>query len=116
MKPDFFKDEDLGELPFETRLLFAGLWGIADKRGRLEDRPKRIKAEIFPYDEVDIEKNLDLLCQPKESSKQPFIKRYVIDGQKFIQIISWEKHQKPHHTEKQHIALMLFLSPEKVEE
>jgi len=56
LKPDFFKDEDLAEHPYWIRLLFAGLWGIADKDGRLEDRIKRIKAEIFPYDTVDIEK------------------------------------------------------------
>ena len=99
MKPDFFKDEDLAELPFEVRLFFAGLWNFADKSGRLENRPKRLKAEIFPYDKVDVSKCLELLSKPKNGSNKPFIQRYVVDNEHYIQIVNWEKHQKPHHTE-----------------
>jgi hypothetical protein len=43
IKPGFFKNDELAELPIEARLLFAGLWTIADREGRLEDRPKKIK-------------------------------------------------------------------------
>ena len=93
IKPEFFSDEDLAELKFETRLTFAGLWCFADRLGRLEDRPKFLKAMIFPYDNVDMEKQLQAL------SAKPFIQRYEVEGKKFIQIINWEKHQKPHHTE-----------------
>src|SRR3990167_821951 len=100
LKPDFFKDEDLAILPFEIRLFFAGLWNFADKSGRLEDRPLRLKAEIFPYDKVDVEKCLQQLNTPKNGSGTPFIQRYIIDNQKYIQIINWNKHQKPHHTEQ----------------
>ena len=28
-----------------------GLWTQADREGRLEDRPMRLKASLFPYDE-----------------------------------------------------------------
>jgi hypothetical protein len=52
IKPGFFRNEDLAELPAMTRLLFAGLWTLADKEGRLEDRPKRIRADVFPYDDL----------------------------------------------------------------
>ncbi|HAG51728.1 MAG TPA: hypothetical protein DCL42_10415 [Deltaproteobacteria bacterium] len=41
VKPDFFKDEDVAELPDKTKLLYIGLWCFADKSGRIEDRPKR---------------------------------------------------------------------------
>ena len=47
IKPSFFDNEILGDLPPLTRLLFIGLWGIADREGRLEDRPKRIKKELL---------------------------------------------------------------------
>lgn len=100
IKPDFFKDEHLKELPFEARLLFAGLWCWADRDGRLEDRPERVKVEIMPYDQVDVEKMLEMLSQPKNGTTRPFIQRYEVAGEKYIQIISWDKHQKPHHTEK----------------
>ena len=98
LKPEFFTDEDLATLPFETRLTYAGLWCYADKSGRLEDRPQYLKAMIFPYETVDFEKQLSCLSQPKNNGK-PFIQRYEIESRKLIQIINWDKHQKPHHTE-----------------
>lgn len=103
LKPEFFSDEDLAQLPFQTRLTYAGLWCFADKAGRLEYRPKYLKAMIFPYDNIDIEKQLDLLCNGKHGNGLPFIQRYEADEKKYIQILTWEKHQKPHHTEKDSI-------------
>ena len=101
LKPEFFKDEDLAEFPFEVRLFYAGLWCQADKKGRLLDRAKRLKVEIFPYDDVDVDKFLEMLARPKASSGEPFIYRYEVDGQAYIKIIKWHDHQKPHYTEKE---------------
>ena len=41
IKPSFFMNEDIIELPYEARLLFIGLWTLADREGRLENRPKK---------------------------------------------------------------------------
>lgn len=90
IKPGFFTNEELVELPFSTRLLFIGLWTIADRAGRLEDRPKRIKIELFPCDDLDIDKALN------ELADHNFIVRYGVDGRRFIQIVNFEKHQSPH--------------------
>lgn len=103
LKPEFFSDEDLAELPFQARLTFAGLWCYADKAGRLEDRPKFLKAMIFPYDNVDMEKQLAALNNGKHENGTPFIQRYEANGTKLIQIVKWDKHQKPHHTEKESV-------------
>jgi uncharacterized protein YlbG (UPF0298 family) len=94
IKPGFFTNEDLVELDFGTRLLFAGLWTIADREGRLEDRPKKIKMNIFPADTVDVDSMLD------ELSRYGFVQRYEVNGAKYLQITNWSKHQNPHHTEK----------------
>ena len=94
IKPGFFTNEDLVELDFATRLLFAGLWTVADKCGRLQDRPKKIKIDVFPADNLDIDAMLSAL------HNSGFIVRYQVDGCKFIQITNWHKHQNPHHTEK----------------
>jgi len=94
IKPGFFTNEDLVELDFATRLLFAGLWTVADREGRLQDRPKKIKIDVFPADNLDIDAMLTALHNGK------FITRYEIEGSKFIQISNWSKHQNPHHTEK----------------
>lgn len=90
IKPGFFKNDALCELPPMARLLFAGLWTIADREGRMEDRPKRIKAEIFPYDEVDIDELLARL------STAGFIQRYMFESERYIEIPNWGKHQNPH--------------------
>jgi hypothetical protein len=94
IKPGFFSNEDLVELDFATRLLFAGLWTVADKAGRLEDRPKKIKMAVFPADDLDIDAMLSALAERK------FITRYAVNGVAYIQIANWTKHQNPHHTEK----------------
>ena len=96
LKPGFFKNEHLAGLNPFARLLFAGLWTLADREGRLEDRPKRIKAEILPYDDCDIETLLDEL----QDGKEPFILRYGIDGERYIQVMKFAKHQNPHIKEQ----------------
>ncbi len=93
IKPGFFLNDLLSECQPLARLLFAGLWTIADREGRLEDRPKRIGAECLPYDDCDIEALLDELAAPG------FIVRYEVDGQPYIAVPAWKKHQCPHKTE-----------------
>lgn len=90
IKPGFFTNDVLAELDPLARILFAGLWTIADREGRLEDRPKKIKAQILPYDEC----NCDALLQALHGSG--FILRYEVDGNRFIQIVKWGEHQNPH--------------------
>jgi len=90
VKPGFFTNEEMAELPPLTRLLFIGLWTVADRRGRLEDRPKRLKAELLPYDNHGIEPSLAALHDAG------FITRYSIDGKNYIQINKFEKHQHCH--------------------
>jgi hypothetical protein len=96
LKPGFFKNEYLAELGPYAQLLFEGLWCLADREGKLEDRPKRIKAEIFPYydPKPDVE---TLLCKLQEAG---FISRYSVNGFKLIKVLNFTKHQSPHSTEK----------------
>ena len=94
IKPGFFKNEELVELPYETRLLFIGLWTIADRKGRLEDRPKRIKMELFAADNLDTDACLNQL------QDAGFILRYERDGARYIQVVNFDKHQNPHKAEQ----------------
>ena len=94
IKPSFFQNDYLVELPFETRLLFIGLWTLADREGRLEYRPKKIKMEIFPADNVDVSNSV------KELLDNGFITVYEKNSVKVIQITNFKKHQSPHGTEK----------------
>jgi hypothetical protein len=90
LKPGFFTNDELAEIPPLGRLLFAGLWCMADRAGRLEDRPKKIKAQILPYDDCKIEALLDALA------KRGFIVRYAHEGAPYLQITNFLKHQNPH--------------------
>lgn len=94
IKPGFFANEELVELSFSTRLLFIGLWTIADRAGRLEDKPKRIKMGLFPADDINIDEALSDL------QSHGFISRYSIDSMQYIQILAFDKHQNPHKDEK----------------
>lgn len=90
IKPGFFLNEALAECDPLARLLFAGLWCIADRAGRLEDRPKRIKAETLPHDNCDADGLLEQLAVAG------FILRYQVGGARFIQVLNFDKHQNPH--------------------
>lgn len=95
IKPAFFTNELLGTEDPIIALTFAGLWCLADKVGILEDRPLRIKAELFPYrDSLDVNGYLSVLA------RLGFIVRYENEGRKLIQVCNFRKHQSPHHTEK----------------
>lgn len=94
IKPSFFTNDELVELPMATRMLFIGLWTLADREGRLEDRPKRVKMNVFPADDVDVDESLSQLHEAG------FIVRYQKDGGKYIQILKFTKHQNPHKNER----------------
>lgn len=94
VNPVFFQDDDVAMLSPWARLLFVNLWCLADREGRLEDKPGRIKAQTFPFDAtVDVESHLQELVE------QRFICRYERDGRKVIQIRNFLKYQHPHHKE-----------------
>ncbi len=79
LDPEFWIDEEIASLPYETRLLYQGLWGLCDDHhATFPNRPKWIKAQIFPYDDIAVEKSLDALAkigkivlfESQEDSKQ----------------------------------------------
>lgn len=90
IKPGYFKNELLAECSPLARLLFAGLWCLADRAGRLEDRPKRIRAEILPYDDGSVDGML------AELQSAGFILRYQVEGKGLIQVVNFVRHQNPH--------------------
>ena len=97
IKPSFFLNENLAELSFEFRLIYTGVWCCADREGRVENRPRRLKAEIMPYDNVDMEKAINVLCSGG------FLTKYENTEKEYLQVEKWEIHQRIHHTEKDSI-------------
>lgn len=93
IKPSFFIDENIVDLSFQGRILFIGLWCLADREGRLDDKPKQIKMQIFPADDVNVAEELEHLAQHN------VIKRYSVEGKNYIKINNFLKHQTPHPKE-----------------
>jgi len=98
IKPAYFLNENLARLTFPARLLFIGLWCLADCEGRLEDRPLRIKASLFPYDAA---LDVDELLQELAESPERFIVRYAVGTARFIQVENFTKHQNPSKKERE---------------
>ena len=95
IKPELPMNEDLADLGHTAMLLFAMLPMLTDREGRLEDRPRRIKAQLFPYDNTQVESHLDKLVEAG------FVRRYEVGGESYIEIVNWSRDQKIHHTEKE---------------
>lgn len=96
IKPGILRNEFFGTADPLLTILFEGLWMIADREGRLEDRPMLIKADVFPYREgIDVNGGLTVI------EREGFIQRYEVNGKRYIQIKNFLEHQKPHSTEKQ---------------
>lgn len=97
IKPSLFHNEILGQMDPIVSLLFIGLWCLADREGLLEDRPQRIKAELFPY-----RQDLDINGYLTDLASGGFLTRIVAtNGTKVIRILKFKIHQSPHKTERQ---------------
>lgn len=94
IKPSFFKNAELADAGSAAQLLFVGLWCLADRDGRIKDQPRVIKAELFPYYDLDVNRELTVI------ERLGFIRRYVSGGIGVIEVVNFKKHQSPHHTEK----------------
>lgn len=100
LKPSFFSNEKLAECSFEARLFFAGLWCVADKNGVIENRPKRLRGEIFPHDF-----NIQVEALIAQLEKVGLVITYESAGIPLIFISGWEQHANPHWKEPSRFPL-----------
>lgn len=91
IKPSFFKHEELFEAEkasgLPLRVAFAGLWTIADREGRFAWKPKALKTDVLPYDELDFATVLEALVN------FGFLVRYSAEGKDYAFIPSFGEHQ-----------------------
>lgn len=93
IRPSFWTNDKLGDCTPLARLFFIGLWSYADREGRFEIREKKLRAEIFPYDSVNVAELLG------ELQTQGFIETWTIEGKNYAEIINFKKHQSIHKNE-----------------
>lgn len=93
MKPDFFRHEKLQDLEVKNpgkyiMLVFEGLWGLCDSRGRFIFNPRMIKLDVLPFIPFDMEDTLGILVN------EAFIEKYEVDGVCYGRIPTFNEHQR----------------------
>ncbi len=98
VKPDLFRHEALFEAEQETslplRLVFIGLFCCCDREGRFEWRPRKLKLDVLPYDDIEFSRVLDAL------PTRGFIVKYEVSGVDYGCIPSFSRHQVINNRER----------------
>jgi hypothetical protein len=98
VKPEFFQSETLYDLERESclpvRTAFIGLWGCCDREGRFEWRPRKLKVNILPHDDVDFSRVLHAL------TTRGFVEKYATGTGVFGYIPGFKKHQVINNKER----------------
>lgn len=102
IKPEFWTSESVVECSCSARLLLIGMLNFADDYGNLVNSPKRLKMQIFPADIIDTAPLLDELI------KHGLVIPYVVDGEKYLNIKGFRKHQVINKPSKSKIPLPSF--------
>ena len=97
IKPEFWSSEQIMECSPITRLLFIGLWNFCDDHGRLPLKPRQIKAQVFPGDDISAENVRGMI---EELYGNNLVTLYNIENEEYLQITGWhhqriDKRQKP---------------------
>lgn len=99
IKPEFWTDERIGELSVTARLLFIATWNVADDHGGLDRSAKQLKAQAFPYDNIDCEPLIQELLQAGR------LVEYEAGGKKYLHIKGFRTHQKVEKPSKNRVPL-----------
>lgn len=54
VKPEFWSDPDMAALPYPVRLIYIGLWCVADDAGYIEWHPERIAHDLLGYESTKV--------------------------------------------------------------
>ncbi|MGV8965331.1 MAG: hypothetical protein ACOH2F_03545 [Cellulomonas sp.] len=90
IKPEFWTDSTMVGLSLGARLLYIGTWNFAIcHQGHLEDDVFRLKMQVFPGNDLDVQALLDELMAAGR------IRRLVSpDGHTYLHIVRLSNHQK----------------------
>lgn len=91
IKPEFWTDEELSELPAETHMLAAALLNYADDEGYFNANPKLVKAACCPLREDSVSTHEGL----QQLANIGYIKLGTApDGKRYGLIVGFTRHQK----------------------
>jgi len=88
IKPEFFSDPKVAQLPFRARLLFIALWTFADDEGRNRAITKELAGYAFPLDDSVTNSNVETDLQLLQSLGM--ITLYEANSLRLYQVNHWE--------------------------
>jgi len=90
IKPTFFRSRSVKRLNDKQKLVWVGLWPLADDEGRLLDEPGLMVGDLWALSIP--EAKLDVILTELHDAGR--IIRYTVNGESFIQVTNWLEHQK----------------------
>lgn len=98
IKPEFFRHSGLYDAEKESgiplRVAYAALFTVADREGRFRWRPRELKLDCLPHDDVDFSRVLDALAT------RGFIVKYTSEDEHFGYIPTFKEHQVINNRER----------------
>lgn len=89
--PEIWQSEDFGELSVLARIVFIGLFSMADDEGKGRAKAIYVKSILFPYDEnirvADIDKTLE------EIGSKMSVTFFIHNENKYYRLDNWKKWQ-----------------------
>lgn len=96
IKPQFWRSPDIMSLDYFQRLLFIGLFNLADDYGRGVYNPASIAADLF-ITEFSLNPHgvlTEVSNAFAEYSKRSMVAVYEVENRQYFQIVNWSDHQK----------------------
>ena len=91
IKPQLLEDEKLGSVPPLARYLAIALILMADDRGNMRGSAGFVRGRAFAYDDVAMP---DVQTWLEQLDAVGYAKLYYVNGEQFIHLVNWERHQK----------------------
>ena len=93
VKPEFWIDEKLAiSTSRDARLIYIGLWNLADEHSRVRGSSAYLKGQLFAYDDDLTPSTLGRLIDELEAASA--VVRYVADGETYLYLPKLARHQR----------------------
>ena len=91
IKPEFWVSEQIAECSTNARLTFVGMWNFCDDNGVHPAKPKTLKAELFPMDDITAAAVGDWVS---ELVRAGLVAEFESEGERYWHVTGWTRHQK----------------------
>lgn len=90
VKPEFWTSEQVASCSRDARLLFIGMWNFCDDRGVHPVSYRQLKMEVFPGDDLAIDKIQDLCSELEDAGLLSLFEH----GERTYWLVTGWRHQK----------------------